>query len=156
MPSSFRKHLISVACNFFRMSAANVQVSQAYISTEITRERISPIFELREICLSLQMVFSLASAAVVCAVLDSTSGLEPWSVTTAPRYLKLLNLSNFSPLILMSVLITFALLVISLVFYSHWFPCQRLQRSYSGDPPGRLAPPPFLPGRQCHQQNLSW
>ena len=77
VPSSFLKHLTSVACNFFRMSAVNVQVSQAYNSTEITRERISLIFELREICLSLQMVFSLASAAVVCAILDSTSGLEP-------------------------------------------------------------------------------
>ena len=116
MPSSFLKHLISVACNFFRMSAVNVQVSQAYNSTEITKERISLIFELREICLSLQMVFSLASAAVVCAILDSTSGLEPWSVTTAPRYLKLTTSSNFSPLILMSMLIPFALLVISLVF----------------------------------------
>ena len=73
----FQKHLISVACNFFRMSAVKVQVSQAYNSTEITRERISLIFELREICLSLQMVFSLASASVVCAILDSTSGLEP-------------------------------------------------------------------------------
>ena len=77
MPSSFRKHLISVACNFFRMSAVNVQVSQAYNSTEITRERISLIFELREICLSLQMVFSLASAAVVYAIRESPSGLEP-------------------------------------------------------------------------------
>ena len=110
MPSSFRKHLI------FRMSAVNVRVSQAYNSTEITRERISLIFELREICLSLQMVLSLASAAVVRAILDSTSGLEPWSVTTAPRYLKLSTSSNFSPLILMSMLIPFALLVISLVF----------------------------------------
>ena len=67
-------------------------------STEITKERISLIFELREICLSLQMVFSLASAAVACAILDSASGLEPWSVTTAPRYLKLSTSSNFSPL----------------------------------------------------------
>ena len=77
MPISFLKHLISVAYNFFRMSAVNVQVSQAYNSTQITRERISLIFELREICLSLQMVFSLASVAAVCAILDSTSGLEP-------------------------------------------------------------------------------
>ena len=77
MPSSFRKHLISVACNFFRMSTVNVQVSQAYNSTEITRERISLIFELREICLLLQMVLSLASAAVVCVILGSTSAYEP-------------------------------------------------------------------------------
>ena len=48
MPSSFLKHLISVACNFFMMSAVNVQVSQAYISTEKTRERISLIFEHRD------------------------------------------------------------------------------------------------------------
>ena len=60
MSSSFLKHLISVACNFFIMSAVSVQVSQGYNSTEITRERISLIFELREICLSFQMVFSLA------------------------------------------------------------------------------------------------
>ena len=40
-------------------------------------KRISLIFELREICLSLQMVLSLASAAVVCSILDSTSDLEP-------------------------------------------------------------------------------
>ena len=45
MPSSFLRHFISVACNFFGMSAVNVQVSQAYNSTEITRERISLIFE---------------------------------------------------------------------------------------------------------------
>ena len=60
------------------MSAVNVQVSQAYNSTEITRARINLIFELRDIiCISLQMVFSLASAAVVSVILDSTSGLEP-------------------------------------------------------------------------------
>ena len=100
MPSSFLKHLISVACNFFRMSDINVQLSQAHNCTETTRERIRLIFELRGMCLSLQMVFSLASAAVVCVILDSTSGLEPWSVTTAPRYLKLSTTSNFSPLIL--------------------------------------------------------
>ena len=34
MPSNFLTHLISVACNFLRMSAVNVQVSQAYNSTE--------------------------------------------------------------------------------------------------------------------------
>ena len=37
-------------------------------------------------------------------------------MTTAPKYLKLSTSSNFSPLILMSMLIPFALLVISLVF----------------------------------------
>ena len=75
--SSFLKHLISVAYNSFIMSAVSVQVSQAYNSTEITRERISLIFELREICLSFQTIFSLANAAVVCAIiLDSTWNLD--------------------------------------------------------------------------------
>ena len=37
-------------------------------------------------------------------------------MTTVPRYLKLSTLFNFSPLILMSMLIPFVLLVISLVF----------------------------------------
>ena len=74
MPSSFLKNLISVAYNFFRMPTVNVRVSQAYNCTERTRESISLIFELREICLSFQMVFSFASAAVVCAIMDSTSG----------------------------------------------------------------------------------
>lgn len=77
MPNSFLKHLISAACNFFRISAVNAQVSQAYNNTETTRERVSLIFELRGICFSFQMVFNLASAAVVCAILDSTSCLEP-------------------------------------------------------------------------------
>ena len=45
MPSSFLEHLISVACNFFRMSDINVQLSQAYNCTEITRERIRLILE---------------------------------------------------------------------------------------------------------------
>ena len=118
MLSSFLKHLISVAYNFFRMSTVNVRVLQVYNCTERTRESISLIFELREICLSFQMVFSFASAAVVCAIMDSTSGsLGTWSVMTAPRYLyfKLSTLSNFSPLILISMLMPFVLLVISLV-----------------------------------------
>ena len=57
------------------------------------------------------MVFSLASVAVACAILDSYSGVEPWSMTTAPIYLKLLTL-----LTLMSMLMPFVLLVISLDF----------------------------------------
>ena len=46
MPSSFLKHLISVAYNFLRMSAVNVQVSQAYNSREITRERRERTFRI--------------------------------------------------------------------------------------------------------------
>ena len=69
----------------------------------------------------------------------------------ALRYLKLLTSSSFSPLILMFMLIPFALLVISLVFSA--LICRRLQRSYLGDPPGRLVPPgPARPSIQCHEQ----
>ena len=56
---------------------------------DVTRQRISRIFELREILLSFQSGFSLVNAAVVCAILESISGLEPSSVITEPRYLKL-------------------------------------------------------------------
>ena len=55
---------------------------------DVTREHISCILELREI-LSFQTGFSLVNAAVVCAILENISGLEPSSVITEPRYLKL-------------------------------------------------------------------
>ena len=55
----------------------------------MTRERISHILELRQILLSFQTGFNLVNAAVVCAILESTSGLEPPSVITEPLYLKL-------------------------------------------------------------------
>ena len=44
---------------------------------DVTRKRISRILELREILLSIQTGFSLVNAAVVCAILESISGLEP-------------------------------------------------------------------------------
>ena len=64
-----------------------VHGSQAYRKMDVTRERISRILELREILVSIQTGFSLVSAAVVCAVLGSISGLELSSVITEPRYL---------------------------------------------------------------------
>ena len=70
---------------------------------DVTRERISRILELREILLSIQTGFSLVSAAVVCAIPESMSGLEPSSVITEPKYLKLLTVSNFRPFILICV-----------------------------------------------------
>ena len=70
----------------------------------MTRERTSRIMELREILLSFQTGFSLVNAAVVCAILESISGLEPSSITE-PRYLKLVTVSSFCPFTLISVLI---------------------------------------------------
>ena len=54
----------------------------------VTRERISCILEVREILLSFQTGFNLVSAAVVCAILESISDLEP---TEACDSLKLLS-----------------------------------------------------------------
>ena len=51
---------------------------------DVTMERISRILELREIRLSIQTGFSLFNAVVVCAILESISGLEPSSVITEP------------------------------------------------------------------------
>ena len=66
-----------------------VHDSQTYRKMGVTRERISRILKLREVLLSIQTDFSLVSAAVVCAILENISGLEPSSVITEPRYLKL-------------------------------------------------------------------
>ena len=60
-------------------SAVMVHDSQAYRKMYMTRERISHIFEVREILLSIQTGFSLVNAAVVSAILGSISGLEPSS-----------------------------------------------------------------------------
>ena len=72
--------------------------------------------ELSEILLSIQTGFSLVNAAVVYAILESISGLEPSSVITESRYLKLVTVSSFCPFTWMSVLMPLVLFVISLVF----------------------------------------
>ena len=71
---------------FFSLTAVKVHDSQAYRNMEMTRERISFTFDPRDMLLSLQMGFSFVRAAVACAILERTSGLEPSSETTAPRY----------------------------------------------------------------------
>ena len=53
--------------------------------------------------LSLQMGFSFVRAAVACAILERTSGLELSYETTAPRYLKLVTVPNFSPFAFISL-----------------------------------------------------
>ena len=93
-----------------------VHNSQAYRKMDVTSEHISCILELREILLSFQTGFGLVNAAVVCAVLESISGLEPSSVTPEPRCLKLVTVSSFCPFTLFYVLMPLVLFVISLVF----------------------------------------
>ena len=74
-----------------------VHDSQAHRKMDVTREYISHILELREILLSSQTGFNLVSAAVVCAILQNITDLEPSSVITEPRYLKLVTVSGFCP-----------------------------------------------------------
>ena len=84
-----------MACILLWSSAVRVHDSQAYRKMDVTREPIICILELREILLSFQTGFNLVNAAVVCAILESISGLEPSSVITEPRYLKLVTVSSF-------------------------------------------------------------
>ena len=82
----------------------------------LTRERISRILELREILLSFQTGFNLVHAAVVCAILESISVLEPSLALTEHRYFKLVTVLSFCPFALISLLMPLVLFVISLVF----------------------------------------
>ena len=84
-----------MACTLLWSSAVRDNDSQAYMKMDVTRERISHIMELREILLSFQTGLNLVNAAVVCAILESISGLELSSVITEPRYLKLVTGSSF-------------------------------------------------------------
>ena len=68
-----------------------VHDSQAHRKMDVTRERISRILELKEILLSSQTGFNLVNTAVVCVNVDSIPRLEPSSVITEPRYLKLVT-----------------------------------------------------------------
>ena len=107
-----------MACILLWSSAVRVHDSQAYRKMDLTRERISRILELKKkkILLSFQTGFNLVNAAVVCAILESISGLEPSLVITEHRYLKLVTVSSFCPFTLVSVLMPLVLSVISLVF----------------------------------------
>ena len=95
---------------------------QAHRKIDVTRECISLILELREILLSFQTGFNLVNVAVVCAILESISGLVPSSVVTEASYLMLVTVSSFCPFTLISVFMPLVLFVISLVF-SALIPC---------------------------------
>ena len=109
-------HLISMACILLWSPAVRVHDSQTYRKMDVTRERICRILELREILLSIQTGYSLVNAVVVCTILESISGLEPSTVITEPRYLKLVTISSFCPFTFISVLMPLVLFVVSLVF----------------------------------------
>ena len=58
-------------------SAVRVHDSQAYRKMDVTKEHISRVLELREMLLLFKTGFNLVNTAVVCAIVDSISGLEP-------------------------------------------------------------------------------
>ena len=91
-----------------------VHDSQAYRKMDVTR--VSRILELKEMLLLFQTGFNHGNAVVVCAILESISGLEPSSVITEPRYLKHVTGSSFYPFTSIYVLMPLVLFVISLVF----------------------------------------
>ena len=84
-----------MACILLWYSAVIIHDSQAYRKMDVTRERSSRILELREILLSFKTGFNRVSVAVLCAMLESISGLEPTSIITESRYLKLVTVSSF-------------------------------------------------------------
>ena len=112
MFNSLRWHLISKACVLFSYSAVKVHDSQAYRNLEMTREHIRFTFGPRDMLLSLRMGFSFVRAAVACAILERTSGLEPSSETTAPRYLKLVTVPKLCLVTFISLWMLLALFVI--------------------------------------------
>ena len=80
-------------CSF----AVRVHDSQTYRNMDVTKERISLILELREMLLPFPNGLNFVNAAVVYAVLERMSSLEPSSDTMGPRYLKLVTVSSFCP-----------------------------------------------------------
>ena len=74
---------------------------------DMARERISLILKLMAMFLSFQMTFSWITAAVVWAILESTSGLDPSSDSIDPRHFKLREISIFLLSMVMSVLVVF-------------------------------------------------
>ena len=139
---------ISMACILLWSSAVWVHDSQAYRKMGLTRERISRILELREIFLPFQTGFNLVSAAVVCAILDSISGLEPSSVITELRHVKFEIVSSFCPC---------HWCCLSSAWSSrHLSPCRRLWRLCRDAQLILIVLPPLLLSHRCHQQSGDW
>ena len=65
-----------MACILLWSFAVRVRDSEAYSKMDVTEERIRRVMKLRETLLSFQTSFSLVNAAVVFAILGSTSSLE--------------------------------------------------------------------------------
>ena len=117
-------------------SAVRVHDSQAHRKMDVTREHISCILELREILLSIQTAFSLVNAAVVCAILDSISGLNPHQLLLSPGIWSLW-LSQPSVHSLWSLCWCHWCCLSSAWSSRHWSPCHRLWRLCSSSSPAK-------------------
>ena len=67
-----------MTCFLLLSSAVSVHDPQVYRKMNVKKESISRILELREMLLSFETGFNLVNVAVVCAILESTLGVEPW------------------------------------------------------------------------------
>ena len=83
---------------FFCSSAVRVHDSHAYRQIDVTREHISRILELRKVLLSFQTGFNLVSAAVVCAILESISALDPSSLIKCAQVLEACHCLKLLPI----------------------------------------------------------
>ena len=111
MFNSLRLHAISKVCILFPDSAVEVHDSQVYRNMEMARERISFTFDqsnmlLHCVCISPDGLH-FVRAAVASANLERISGLE---------YLKLVTVPSFCHFTFISLWMSLALFVISLVF----------------------------------------
>ena len=86
---------MSEVCVVFSSFAGKVHDSQAYRNIDMTTERISLIFDPRDMLLSIHIGFSFIRAIVACAINERTSCLKLSSKTIAPRSLKLVTISSF-------------------------------------------------------------
>ena len=76
--TSFTRHL------FFFVLCCEVYDLQAYRKMDVTRERISRILEVTEMLFSFNTGFNHVNAVVVCAILESISGLDPHQLKLSP------------------------------------------------------------------------
>ena len=105
-----------MVCSLLCSSAVRVHVSHAYRNIDTISDPISLILDRRVMFLTFHIGFSLVIAAVVWAIIEMISDLDPSSAITEPRYLNLDTVSNFFPFTVIFLLMPLVLLVISLVF----------------------------------------
>ena len=86
-----------------------------YVTLDVYRGHKTTIQQQRYI-LSLHISFNFVRAAVAFVILERISGFQPSSEMIARRYFKLVTVSNFCPLTMISVWLPLELFVFSLVF----------------------------------------